>query len=131
MAFITWNSTLVVGHPQIDQEHQKLVNSLNELHDAMKAGKGSEVCKKVLKELVTYTVAHFATEEKLMTQKSYPDFPSHKREHEELLKQARELNEKVQSGTMTISITVLDFLKNWLAKHIQGTDKKLGKFLTT
>ena len=61
MAIITWDSSLAhvkrIGNI-------KLVDLINELHDAMRVGKAKEVMGKVIKELVDYTVQHSLEEKK-------------------------------------------------------------------
>ena len=63
MALITWNNMLSTGVTEQDNQHKKLIDLINQLNDAMQAGKGSEVLGKVLAELVNYTVFHFGYEE--------------------------------------------------------------------
>ena len=52
MALITWSSMFSVGVAEIDNQHKKLVELINQLNDAMHAGKGADVMGKVLSELV-------------------------------------------------------------------------------
>jgi hemerythrin len=75
--------------------------------------------------LIDYTKVHFAHEEKLMAEHGYPDSPGHKAEHVALAKQVLDVQAKFKSGASAVlSMDVLNFLKEWLLKHIQGTDKK-------
>ena len=130
MPLMQWNDRLSVGVERFDGEHQKLVGMLNELSDAMQAGKGNESLGHILKELVQYTVVHFAHEEEDMDKYGYPDAAEHKKIHRELEGQAADVQKKFEAGaSATLSFEVLNFLKNWLLKHIQVTDKKFGKFL--
>lgn len=130
MPLMTWNDKMSVGIPSIDGEHQKLVAMLNELFDAVQAGKGKDVLGKILDRLIDYTKSHFANEERYMTQHAYPDFAPHKKEHEDLAKQVLDVQHKYHSGaTATLGMEVMNFLKNWLIKHIQGTDMKYSPFL--
>ena len=78
MSLLQWNSTLQLGHAQIDAEHRRLVDLLNALYDAMQAGQGREVCGKILADLVDYTRVHFAAEERLMAQQGYAQTATHK-----------------------------------------------------
>ena len=41
MALLTWTTEYSVAVEAIDKQHQKLFAMLNELHDAMKSGKGA------------------------------------------------------------------------------------------
>ena len=43
MALIQWNDSLKVGVAEIDKQHQKLVDMINDLHDAMRQGQGNAV----------------------------------------------------------------------------------------
>lgn len=130
MPLMTWNDKMSVGIPSIDAEHQKLVSMLNELFDAVQAGRGRDALGKILDALIEYTKSHFANEERFMTQHSYPDFAAHKKEHEDLAKQVLDVQKKYHSGaTATLGMEVMNFLKNWLIKHIQGTDMKYSPFL--
>jgi hemerythrin len=102
---------------------------INELHDAMKIGKGKDVMEKVLAGLIQYTVTHFANEERLMKQHNYPDYEQHKKEHNLLVMQVNDVQKKYREGNAVITMAVMTFLKEWLQTHIQGTDKSYAPFL--
>jgi len=127
--FMVWQDSWLVGVKVLDSQHKQLVTLLNELHDAMKSGRGSSIVGGILNSLVSYTHAHFAAEEQLMQMYAYPDFKAHKREHQKLTGQVLDFQEKFSNGTATLSIDVMQFLSSWLQNHILGTDKKYGPFL--
>ena len=129
MALITWNNMLSTGVTEQDNPHKKLIDLINQLNDAMQAGKGSEVLGKVLAELVNYTVFHFGYEEKLMAQHKYEDTPAHKAEHSKFVQTAGDFKKKFDSGTAVVSVEIMNFLRDWLTSHIMKTDKKLGQSL--
>lgn len=129
MAFFNWEDRFSVGIAEIDMQHQKLVQMLNELYDAMKAGKGNDVLGKVLNGMIQYTASHFATEERYMKLHGYPDFAAHKREHDSLTQQVLELQEQFNAGQPVLSMKVGTFLKGWLINHISGTDMGYSPFL--
>jgi hemerythrin len=125
MPLMVWNDKFSVGVTVIDQEHQKLVGMVNELYDAVQSGHGKEVLGKILDGLITYTKTHFAHEEKFFAETDYPDRVAHKRQHDDLTRQVLDVQTKYRAGaTGTLSVEVLNFLKNWLITHIQGSDKK-------
>ena len=80
MPLIAWDQGFSVGVGSIDEQHKKLIGLLNDLHDAMRFGKGRDVLGKVLAELIDYTAYHFRTEEGLFA-KYGPDIVkyAHKR----------------------------------------------------
>ena len=126
---MTWSDELSVGIKVIDDDHKKLVDMLNQLHEGMAAGHGKEAVGKILDELVKYTQYHFAREEKFFAQTAYTAAASHKKEHDDLTKQVLDVQAKYKKGVTAISLEVMTFLKNWLIKHIQGSDKKYGPYL--
>lgn len=130
MPLMEWSPKLSVGINQFDGEHQKLVGMVNDLFDAVGAGKGKERLGTILDGLISYTQSHFLAEEKLMKLHAYPNFTAHKAEHDALTKQVLEVQAKFRAGaTAALSVEVMNFLKNWLIKHIMGTDKGYGPHL--
>lgn len=124
MAIITWDSSLSVDVSEVDRQHKKLVDLINELHDAMRVGKAKEVMSKVIKELVDYAVQHFSLEEKKMQEYQYENYTQHKVEHDQFVAKAAALQRDFNSGKVTVTLDTMTFLKDWLTKHIMGTDKK-------
>ena len=68
MALLQWSDALSVGVVEIDRQHQKLVTMINDLNDAMRAGKGKDALGKTIAELIAYAATHFKTEEKYFDQ---------------------------------------------------------------
>jgi len=131
MPLFTWNDSYSVGVMDIDAQHKRLVELVNELHDAMSLGKGRDTVGKTLDGLIDYTRTHFAFEEKLMAVHTYPAAAQHKIEHESLTRQVVELQGKFLTGQATVTLTVMKFLKDWLSNHILSVDKKFGAYLNT
>lgn len=126
MAYLTWSDDLAVGNTFIDNDHKKLIEMVNRLHQLMSEGKGKDVMHKVLHNLISYTQEHFRREEDLMRNIRYPGFFEHKEEHEKLVAQVLDLQHKFESGTATLSIQVLHFLRDWLVNHIGKSDMDLA-----
>jgi hemerythrin len=130
MPLMQWNDKLSVGIEVFDNDHKKLVGMVNDLFDAMNSGKGKEALSRVLDGLITYTKTHFAREEEYMTKAGYPKLAAHQKEHADLARQVLDVQKKWHEGqNAVLSMEVLNFLKNWLIKHIQGSDKEYGPFL--
>lgn len=127
MPMITWHSGLSVGIDEVDAEHRKLVNMLNHLGDAMRAGEGKAALAKVIGGLVAYTKIHFATEERLFAERGYPRAEAHIQEHRAFTRQIEEFQAGFEAGKLTLSSDVMSFLTTWLRKHIQGSDMEYAK----
>ena len=128
MALLEWSSGLDVGVTDFNKQHQRLVGMINDLHAAMLEGKGSQAIGGILKEMGDYTVYHFQAEEKLMVAKNYPSYAAHKAEHDGFVAKVLDLTARHQQGTLALSVEALNFLKDWLVHHIQGTDKQYRIF---
>ena len=132
MPLLTWNDSLETGVKQFDDQHQKLVGMVNELFDGMQAGKGKETLGPVLDGLIAYTGTHFKDEERLMQQHGYPKLAAHQKEHADLVAKVVEVQQKYHAGASALlGMEVMNFLKNWLINHIQGTDKEYGPYFNS
>lgn len=130
MALVVWSEKLSVGVRSIDDQHKKLVMLLNQLHDGMSAGKGKEVVGPVLKGLIDYTASHFKYEEDLFARTGYPEAAEHKQHHADLVKKVIDIqNIYEEKGPSVLTIQVMNFLKDWLTNHIQGSDRKYAPYL--
>jgi hemerythrin len=128
MPLMTWSDSWSVQVKSLDEQHKMLVSLINKLHDAMAAGKGHEVVGRVLDDLLDYTRKHFSHEEGMMRRHEYPDLANHARIHAEMVAKVVDLRTKVSGGTK-LTLEVMNFLKDWLTKHIQGTDQKYSTCL--
>ncbi len=126
---VSWSHGLSVNIREIDEQHKKLVQLLNDLYAAMKAGKGEAVQARLLEELVNYTIHHFENEERYLTKYGYPEFRQHKQEHEALKAKVADFAGKLRQGKVAVSSEILTFLKNWVVNHIKKTDKRYSSFL--
>lgn len=121
---LKWTEALLTGIPQIDKQHRKLVALANDLHHALKDGKAQEVMQQILDELVDYTKSHFSFEEGMMRKYRYPEYDTHIKAHQQLVKQITDIYENFRSKRGCIGLETFVFLKDWLVNHIMRTDKK-------
>ena len=128
MAFINWKDELSVGVKLFDNDHKELFALANRLHDNIIVGSQQNALAPILKDLVNYTIYHFGHEEGMMLQYAYPDYEIHKKEHDALIEKVQDYNDQVLSGTTSISLSLIGFLKDWLVNHILITDMKYKNF---
>jgi hemerythrin-like metal-binding protein len=129
MALVTWDQTYSVSVKKMDQQHQKLFALINALYDAMKQRAGNSVLQNTLRELHTYTVTHFRAEEELLRKTSYPGLDRHQAEHRKFVDKVSQFASDLEAGRITISVPLLQFLKDWLTDHIQWTDRSYADHL--
>lgn len=130
MKDIVWGKILSIEVDEIDDDHRKLVNTFNILNHAVMEGESPDYLAAVLAELVNCTVWHFSHEERLMLKYGYEDIAEHKAAHQELIRGARELQEKVVKTGGTIADEDIEYLERWLTEHILTDDMRLGDYLS-
>jgi hemerythrin len=129
MAIFVWDNRFVTNIEVIDQQHQKLIGLLNDLHEAMKQKRDAALIGQTINELVVYTVYHFRTEEELLAKYEYPGLNNHKAEHAYFTKEIYSLQERYSKGSTVFTTEILSFLKDWVNDHILGIDKSYAAFL--
>ena len=95
----------------------------------MRQRKSDKVMLDVVARLKDYTVKHFGYEENLFAKHHYPEEAGHKELHRKFVQKIADFEASLQSGTATVGMEVMRFLKDWLVKHIQGTDTRYAPFM--
>jgi hemerythrin len=131
MPLFTWNDSYSVSVKSMDDQHKKIFALINQLHDAMSAGKGKLAVGPVLNEMLDYTRTHFTAEEKVLEKLAYPGLPEQKKEHAIYIAKIVEMQKKLDAGSLTVSIEASQFLRDWLTNHIMVVDKKYGSFVSS
>ncbi len=129
MGLISLRNEQKVNVPEIDAQHEALVELINQLHQAMIDGRGREVLGRLMSALVNHTRSHFAYEEKLMTEHAFPGLGKHREEHDRLLQHIEELARRFDDGDLLLSFAVMVDLRAWALVHIEKFDVVLGVFL--
>jgi hemerythrin len=123
---IQWNDTLATGHPAVDNDHRKLIDSLNELETSLKNGAGKETIGEILNFLNRYTREHFAREETHMQRVGCPGYAENCREHALLISKLDTWLVRLEKGTsITLVLEVHREIVNWIRNHIVKVDCKL------
>ena len=120
MAYLSWDPELNTDIPVIDNQHRRIVEYINELHDAIQNGDRDEVGE-ILEQLVDYTLSHFAFEEELMEQAGYPFIVAHKKVHVLFTKKIADYQQQFDLGE-DVGRKLLTTLRTWLVNHIKRDD---------
>ncbi len=130
MEYIIWlQDKYTVNVRKFDEQHQKLVEIINEVFDAKKNHAGTGVILNILTQLSDYAKNHFAEETTVLRENDYPDLETQKNEHANFVMKINHFIQEFHVDNMSLNDEMLDFLKNWLINHIMQTDKKYGTYL--
>ena len=124
MVLFEWDDSYSVDVAEIDEQHKKLVGMINKLHDALEQKKDETVVDDILNDLIDYADEHFSVEEKYFDKFSYEETVPHKKQHRQFIERVGNLKRGHRAGGETLSQDVLQFMKDWLIGHINGSDKK-------
>ena len=124
---ITWNEELRIGHPVIDADHQRLIEIINLFNARSENWEDDKILHETLKSLLAYGRDHFAREQKIQKECSYPECETHAAEHGILIGQVKEMAkeyfvEKLKPIDKTSIENMRDFLQHWLIDHILRYD---------
>lgn len=129
MEAFRWDPCFVTGLPAVDEQHHYLVNTINQFGEALMRPQGASAdeIEQLFRELVRYTQYHFGEEEALMEHSSvYPlHVAHHKNEHAQFLQDVTHMHTAMHGDNREAATALLNFLSNWLAYHILGTDQLL------
>ncbi len=77
------SETFVLECEELDKDHRRLVEMVNEISATVDDGHYQD-CAKQVAEFVAFTKDHFRREERLLTRAGYPDVGKHGRHHARL-----------------------------------------------
>ncbi len=130
MEALVWEDRFSVGIRQFDQHHKILFEMINSLIFAQQENSDLDVIKNTLGQLRSYTIFHFVAEEAMMKQFEFEGLKEHIKEHEILLKQVNEYQQRIAADDGVTLDEVLDFLAGWLLDHTLGMDQLYGPYLS-
>jgi hemerythrin-like metal-binding protein len=128
MHLIVWNDAFSVGVKQFDEEHKQIIVMINNLQTGIDAEESVAVTGNVLGGMIEYAVNHFAHEEELMREYGYPDFKEHRDLHDDFFVKVNEFRAKFKGIGDSAAGELMNFLEEWLIKHILNIDKKYESF---
>ena len=120
--FVEWSDSLKLGVPIIDEQHRMLCSYINDLYRAVRSRADRSVIGRIIEQLKGYTVAHFTSEEQFFKHSDYPKTMQHIDVHQKFVNRLEEIEQDYKNGKNDVGPELLSFLKDWLIKHIQGTD---------
>ncbi len=129
MPLFQWDQSYSVKVKRFDDDHQQLFAIINELHEGMLAKRGQEVLQRLLARLLAYTEKHFTGEEAVMRSAGYPQLQAQIEQHRTFTSKIKEVAAQCNAGTIGMSAEMLNFLSEWLKKHIVGMDKQYSDYL--
>lgn len=131
MALLHWRDGLALGVPAIDDDHRRLIDSINRLNVVIALGAEPAGVAAILDELGEHTRGHFRREEMMMRQSAYPGYDAHCALHRALARRYEEMRASCRSGAGGSRMQrFCDALAEALLVHMVEEDAKIRPFVT-
>lgn len=127
---IEWTSRFETGIPEVDGDHRRLVELINELDAILAENGGFERTGAVIDALIDYADYHFKREEAMLDRVGYAQAADHAAIHASF---GHLLGHLVGDCMLTPSHETArrlrDYLRDWLINHILVEDKAFAAAL--
>ena len=130
MSYIEWDNKYSVGIDEMDTQHKNLFNISNELYEVIKAREYGDRLSDTFDSLLNYVKEHFHNEEKMLEEGHYPGLDSQRKAHVAFTINLVSYYYQFKNKRTSVPHDLLNYLKNWLFKHIMLADKKYGTYFT-
>jgi hemerythrin-like metal-binding protein len=125
---IEWSADIEVGHELIDEEHQHLIEIINDFYLSVTSGSGGTDTDAAYRKMSDYVNYHFSHEEELMERINYPEIDRHKTQHRKFVERLEQVYDEFQSGSDPSGKSLLNLMGSWWTTHIKTFDQKLASY---
>jgi len=124
-----WRKEFETGNLDVDGQHKEIFRLVQQVLDADGFTNRKEKIESAMAFLSDYAVRHFASEEKIMLESTYPKYVQHKGQHDGFVKEVVAFVErfKKEGDTISISETINNFVIAWLKEHIMDSDRAMAE----
>ncbi|MRD72278.1 bacteriohemerythrin [Rhodocyclus tenuis] len=120
--FIRWTPAMSVGNAELDADHQRLVDIINDLGVNIELANHNTL-EFILDDLVAYAQEHFAREEAHLARIDFPDRARHTALHAAIATRIEQARWKTRQGfPAALENELMRFLTRWLNHHILVED---------
>lgn len=116
-----WKDEYSVGVSEIDNQHKLLLRSFSAIEESINLNQGWSNTHYAIIELIQFARIHFSFEEAMMRMFDYPETDAHQKEHEHFFVKLDSIER--HSLKKTAKVEMVQFLQDWLTKHILDRDK--------
>ncbi|GGX66182.1 hypothetical protein GCM10007392_37290 [Saccharospirillum salsuginis] len=125
-----WDDRFKTGIEEIDDQHETLVALVNRVAQFTARGCSRTEMETVFDDLLDYTRFHFGAEEALWRSRitpSHQDVEGHLNAHHDFIDYFKQLRQElIEAKSFPAMDGVLEFLVQWLLKHILRSDRRLA-----
>ena len=125
---ISWSDDYSVGVAELDKQHKRIIDVINELNMNLDLSSRSEKLHNILGRIIIYGQNHLDYEESLLIENSYPDLENHIKKHQDYRKTVSDFAVEILEYKEDLPVKLLEYLNQWWVSHIQVEDMKYKSF---
>ncbi len=131
-----WKEEYNLNIDEIDKQHKKLMEIGRRAYDIAVIDDGYDRYDEIMTiidELLEYTKYHFEYEEDMLKKCNYDHIHDQEEEHGFYVYKINEVasREDIDDNQRKVILEIIDFLSEWISKHIMIADRKYAEFLKT
>lgn len=125
---IEWKDSYSVGIEELDSQHRKLLELINQIGALAEKDLSKESCFAMLNAMIKYAQEHFYTEERYLEENAYPNYTQQKEAHESFVEDTFSMAQDLAGeGLLTLG-GISIYLEDWYKDHILGFDQDYKAF---
>lgn len=135
MDLFVWDRSFSTGMSDLDEQHQGLINTFNELHTSLFGAplppeQREAVLRRSVDRLMAYARTQFSAEEAWMQAHGLDERHVfvHRRQHEQFIRNLRELWSERET-VAELPARMMGFLSSWIGLHVLGVDPAMVRQL--
>ena len=124
---LQWDDTLSTGDEELDSQHKFLIETLNNLGEAINEGHGMDMISRILGRLRFYAGWHFGLEEECFEVYHCPAAEKNKKAHAVFIEKFEDYSQKYikAGGSNEMALKIHEEITNWIVNHIIIVDGEL------
>ncbi|WP_283609127.1 bacteriohemerythrin [Faecalispora anaeroviscerum] len=129
-----WKEKYLLGVPLIDEQHKELFRRVTDFVEIVRKPvsweQKTEQVNQTLIFMRDYVVTHFRDEENLQRELGYPELPSHRKRHQEMVAYVLEVSRRYEENDDQEQLMqqFAGRLLAWLINHVASEDQKIADF---
>lgn len=121
---LVWRKDWESGNPDIDKQHQELLDMIDHLIEISLSGKGYEETMEQVDKLLEHIAFHFDFEENVLRAVKYPEYKEHVEAHRMLVAKAMQLKDAYRKGEVNSSAFFSYLVDDVILGHMTEVDTK-------
>jgi hemerythrin len=123
------SQSLAVGVPAMDDQHEILMDTLNQLRQQLGRGSNGAELSGQISRLIEFADMHFSCEESLLRRHGFPGLKEHCEAHQKLLDVVRRAVERADRGDQGELHRALGYLRGQYARHVDELDRQYAEWM--